>query len=269
MDVFAVDQEKCTRCGACVDECPTRIIEVRTPRSVPTLVQGGENSCIDCGHCVAVCPEAALSHRLMAVTDCPPMRQDWAPAPELIEHYMRARRSIRAYEERPVDRGVLAKLIDIARFAPTGSNRQPVRWLVIHDSEEVQQVAGQVIDWMRHITESNPSATFAGRIVTAWDSGVDYICRGAPHLIIAHASEDGSSTDCAIALTYLELAAPAFGLGTCWAGFVNAAANSWPALQESLGLPEGNASYGGLLIGYPRYQYHRLPHRNKAEIIWH
>ena len=269
MDVFIVDQEKCRRCGACVDECPTRIMELKTSSPVPTLVKGGEESCIDCGHCVAVCPDAALSHRTMMVADCPPMREDWAPKPEFIEHYMRARRSIRAYEKQPVDQSVLAKLIDIARFAPTGSNRQAVQWLVIHDSAEVQQVASQVIDWMRHIKEESPSATFADRIVTAWESGVDYICRGAPHLVIAHAPVDGSSTDCAIALTYLELAAPAFGLGTCWAGFVNAAAHSWSPLQESLGLPSGNASHGGLLIGYAKYQYHRLPLRNEAKIIWH
>jgi nitroreductase len=45
------------------------------------------------------------------------------PEPEYVEHYMRVRRSIRAYKDEAVERDVLAKLIDIARFAPTGSNR--------------------------------------------------------------------------------------------------------------------------------------------------
>jgi nitroreductase len=232
------------------------------------MVEGGENNCIDCGHCVAVCPEGALSHRLMAVADCPPVHENWAPTPEFIEHYMRARRSVRAYEERPVDRDVLARLIDIARFAPTGSNKQMVRWLVIHDSDRVREVAQHTIDWMRHKADEDPSATSQRRILAAWDSGVEYICRSAPHLIIAHAPAGGSSTNCAIALSYLELAAPAFGVGTCWAGFVNAAANAWAPLQDMLGLPEGHTSYGGLLLGYPRHRYHRLPLRNAAQIIW-
>ena len=267
MSVFVVDQEKCKRCWACVAECPTRIIEIKPPNPIPTLVEGGDESCITCGHCVVVCPHAALSHRAMMAVDCPPMRKDWAPEPEYIEHYMRARRSIRAYKEDNVERDVLAKLIDIARFAPTGSNGQPVKWLVIQDSDEVHRIAEHVIDWMKHVRAEKPSATYVDGIVAAWETGVDYICRGAPHLIIAHSSRRGP-TDCVIALTYMELAAPAFGLGTCWAGFVNAAANAWPPLQEYLGLPEGNTSHGGLLMGYPKYKYHRLPLRNEAEITW-
>ena len=153
--------------------------------------------------------------------------------------------------------------------AATGSNRQPVQWLVVHDSDEVHKLAGQVIDWMRHLASENPSGGSWSRIVATWDAGVDYICRGAPHLIIAHAPKGSSTTDCAIALTYLELAAPAFGLGTCWGGFLNAAANAWPSVQETLSLPEGNISYGVMMVGYPKYEYHRLPLRNEAEIIWH
>jgi nitroreductase len=52
-----------------------------------------------------------------------------------------------------------------------------------------------------------------------------------------------------IALTYLELAAPAFGLGTCWGGFLNAAANAWSPVQKTLALPEGNTSYGVMMVG--------------------
>ena len=159
---------------------------------------------------------------------------------------------------------MLAKLIDIARFAPTGSNRQPVRWLVVYDSDEVHELAGQVIDWMKHLAEENPSAGYWNRLVAAWEADVDYICRGAPHLIIAHAPKGSSTTDCAIALTYLELESPAFGLGTCWGGFLNAAANAWPPVLKTLALPEGNTCYGVMMVGYPKYKYHRLPIRNVA-----
>jgi len=269
MSIFIVDQEKCKRCWACLEECPTRIIEFRAPSPVPTMVNEGENFCINCGHCVAVCPHEALSHRAMMPEGCPPMCKDWAPNPEYIEHYMRARRSIRAYKDEVVNRDVLTKLIDIAHFAPTGSNRQPVKWLVVYDRDEVHKLAGQVIDWMKHLAKESPSAGYWNCIVAAWESGVDYICREAPHLIVAHAPKGGATTDCVIALTYLELAAPAFGLGTCWGGFLNAAANAWPPIQETLALPEGNTSYGVMMVGYPKYKYHRLPLRNEAEIIWH
>ena len=71
-----------------------------------------------------------------------------------------------------------------------------------------------------------------------------------------------------IALTYLELAATSMGLGCCWAGYFNAAAASFPPLIEALALPEGHQSYGAMMIGFPQYQYQRLPARNEPAITW-
>ena len=97
------------------------------------------------------------------------------------------------------------------------------------------------------------------------------ICRGAPHLIVACAPKEypWATTDCAIALTYLELAAPSFDLGACWGGFFTAAARQWAPLQETLALPEGQVVCGAMMVGYPRYRYHRLPLRNEPPITWH
>lgn len=50
--------------------------------------------------------------------------------------------------------------------------------------------------------------------------GADRICRDAPQLVFAHASNEfgSAAADCHTALAYLELALPGFGLGSCWAG---------------------------------------------------
>ncbi len=147
MSLFVVDAEKCRGDGACVAECPVGIIEIKEPNSIPTPTDGADELCINCGHCVAVCPPGALSLRNMTSEQCLPVRKDWFLNPEQVEHFLRARRSIRTYRNKPVEREVLTKLIDIARFAPSGSNSQPVGWLVIYDSDEVQRLAGLTIDW--------------------------------------------------------------------------------------------------------------------------
>ena len=67
-----------------------------------------------------------------------------------------------------------------------------------------------------------------------------------------------AQSTCTIALTYLELAAAGMGIGACWAGYLNAAANSFAPLTEKLPLPENHRCYGAMMIGYPRYGYHRL-----------
>jgi len=244
MSLLTVDREKCKRDGICAEICPMGIIEFKDKDAFPTLTDGGNKLCISCGHCVAVCPHGAMSHVIMKSEGCPPVKEDWLFGPEQVEHFLRHRRSIRIYKKKQVEREVLTKLINVARFAPSGHNRQPVKWLVINERDEVQRITGFVVHWMRHlIKEDSPlvAAMNLNRVVGSWEKGNDPI---------------------------LELAASSFDLGACWAGYFNAAATFWPPMQEELGLPEGNVSFGSMMVGYPKFKYHRLPLRNDAEIMW-
>ena len=47
------------------------------------------------------------------------------------------------------------------------------------------------------------------------------------------------------------------------------AARQWQPVKEALVFPEGLAVFGAMMIGRPRYRYHRLPERNAARIVWH
>lgn len=270
MELIAVDPEKCNRDGVCVAVCPKMIIELKDGSPVPTLVEDAEKECSNCGHCLAACPQGALSLHTMAVADCPPVRPELLPRAEQVAHMLRARRSIRNFAKRPVPREKLGALIDIARFAPTGSNRQQVHWLVIHDTAEVRRLAGFTEEWLRHTVEMQRGTgvpTYERNLALAAARGADLVCRGAPHIVIAHAPK-GRETDGVIALSYLELAAFSQGIGTCWAGFVASATREWPAMREAVGLPESHSICGAMLLGYPLYRYRRLPLRNQARIEW-
>ncbi len=272
MDLFTVDESKCTRDGICVAACPARVIEMKDGL-VPAPVRAAARGCIKCGHCVAVCPQGALSHSVIKLEDCPPVRGDWELTPERAEHFLRSRRSVRLYRDAPVEPEKLARLVEIARYAPTGSNSQQVKWLVVKSREDVRMISGMVIDFMRSMVESGqPIATSyrLDKLVQAWDAGTDIISRGAPSLVFALAPKNYgvAQVDCANALSYLDLAAPSLGLGCCWGGFIMMATACWPPLQAELALPEGYASFGAMMVGYPKYKYHRLPVRKEAEIVW-
>lgn len=272
MSRFVVDESKCRRDGICAAVCPVGILEPGGT-SPPSLVPGGEELCISCGHCVAACPYGACSLDTMPTEACPPLRPEWHLGPEQVEHFLRSRRSIRAYKEAPVDPGRLERLIRVARHAPSGHNGQPVRWLVISGHEPVRALAGHVADWFRMLLERKPDMAHGmrlDRLVAAWDAGKDPICRGAPHLLVAvaPASDPAAPIACTLALAYLELAAPSFGLGCCWAGYLHMAALHWPPLRAALALPEGHQLGGAMLAGEPRYRYHRLPLRKEPEIDW-
>lgn len=273
VSLLQVDEKKCQRDGVCVAVCPARIIELNDSSPVPTPTADAEKMCIKCGHCVAVCRQGALSHRLFGPDTCASVTADLALSVEHVEHLLRSRRSIRAYQEREVERETLAKLVDVAHYAPTGSNSQQVRWIVVDSRDEVQRTAGLVIEMMRQLVlDGHPlAARFpVASLVKSWESGTDRICRGAPALIVAYSPKDSlrSPVDPVIALSFMDVAAPSLGLGTCWAGYLMAAVPQWPPLREALGLPDTETSLAAMMVGYPKYRYYRLPPRDEPHILW-
>ncbi len=273
MSLFSIDEKKCKRDGICAAECPAQIIVQADKKSFPSLITHGEEFCINCGHCVAVCPHDALTLSTMPLAACPPIAKDCLPDASAVKEFLLTRRSIRRYKKTPVSHKLLTELIDVARYAPTGSNKQQVHWMVFQKPDDVHHLAALVIDFMKMmlpLTTDKATVTRFQRIVNAWDNGRDRIMRGAPHLIIAHSPSDLSfpEANCGIALTYLELYAYAKGLGTCWAGYFTAAAGLYEPLIKALKMPAGHQCYGAVMLGYPQYTYHRIPRRNEPQITW-
>ncbi len=273
MSLFTIDPKLCKRDGICVEECPARIIEIRKEGDIPSPVEKAEETCIHCGHCVAVCPHGALSLETMGPGDCPPVKREILPGFESAVEFLKSRRSIRAYTKTPLKRETLLTLIDVARYAPSGSNSRPVHWLLIENKKEVERLGALVVDWMRRMVKENPEVAVPGhydRIIQAWEAGIDRIFRGAPHVAVAYGLRTlpAAQPACIIALTYLELAAYAMGLGPCWAGYFNRASQSFPPLIRALDLPEDHQVFGAIMIGYPKYRYHRIPFRDEPKITW-
>ncbi len=272
MSLITIDRERCDKDGICVIECPAHIIEMTEEGPVP--VKGAQEICIQCGHCVAVCPKGALSLNTLAPEECMAIEKVLKLTPPHAEHFLRSRRAIRRYKEKIVPKELFEKALKVACCAPTGSNKQPVQWLVVDKKDDVVKVGSLVIDWMRYTAKEYPEIAQIlnmEALITQWDEGVDRICRDAPQLVFAYASDEFGSgaAGCHTALAYLELALPGFGLGSCWAGYVNYAAGQWPDLKKMLNLPEKHTCHGALMVGYPKIKYFRAPKRNAPVIRYH
>lgn len=272
MSLFKIDYDKCDKDGLWVLDCPAKIIEMT--HEGPAIIKGAEKFCIQCGHCVAICPKGAFHLERIPAQVCLPIQKDLILTAEQAEQFLRSRRSIRLYKQQPVPKAQFEKALSIACCAPTGSNKQPVKWLVFDKKEDVKDIAAHVIAWMKFGLENHPekaSIMHFDKLIKQWDQGIDRICRDAPQLVFAHASDEfgSAAADCHTALAYLELALPAFGLGSCWAGYVHYAASQWPGLSEKLGLPASHSCHGALMVGIPKIKYARAPKRNAPDITYY
>ncbi|MDR3553485.1 MAG: nitroreductase family protein [Syntrophobacteraceae bacterium] len=272
MSLFDVDPQSCIRDGICAAVCPMGIIDFEKG-AYPTPNAAADELCIRCGHCVAVCPTGSLSHRDMPVDQCPSVRKELELNPEHCEHFLRSRRSIRTYKDQPVSRAEITKLIEMARYAPSGHNTQCAEWLVVDNRDEVRKLTGIVAEWMRWMLANEPEIAQSLHMditLKRYEKGTDVILRDAPVVLVAHAPAKHrlGTSSCLIALSYLDLAAPSLGLGTCWAGYFNASATIFPPMQQALALPDGHQAFGSMMLGYPKFSYQRLPTRKAPAIVW-
>jgi nitroreductase/NAD-dependent dihydropyrimidine dehydrogenase PreA subunit len=270
--MITVNQQTCTQCGLCAAVCATNIIDFK-PGQYPSLMPGYESQCLKCGHCVGICPSGSLTHPHVPLADCPPLKNELRLTPEQCEQFIRSRRSIREYKNQPVPREVISRLINLARYAPSGHNDQDVDWLVIDNKEDLLKIEKAGTEWVRDAIKTQPRFSQVmdfPRMLQKQEKNYNQFLRGAPVLIIAMGSQKRpmSATNCVIAMTTLELAATSLGLGGCWAGFVSIMANSFAPMQEALGIPADKAGYAHMMLGYPQYRYQRLVARKSPRITW-
>lgn len=144
---------------------------------------------------------------------------------------IKTRRSIRSYKDTPIPEETLKRVIDAARIAPSGHNRQSWKFYVVNTEEKKTKIAEACAGRM-WITEA-PTVIVA----VGWKF---------PYNRGGYIGEMTFTMDVSIAFTQLILAARAEGLGTCWIGdFSNY------KVKEALGLPEDEYVVALTPIGYP------------------
>ncbi len=272
MGLLIIDESKCKQDEFCARECPAAII--RLPKDgFPEIVTGGEIGCIRCGHCVAVCPHGALSHADVLIDSSPEILETLKIDEAQAEQFLRSRRSVRIFKDKPVEQQKLQDLIRIARYAPTGGNTQSVEWIAITDRTRLKNISALVMDWLRELVKDPKvvaASPYLPNIVVAWDTGYDSVLRNAPAVIVASAPPEimTGQVDVTIAVTYLDLMAGAMGLGACWAGLLQGALSAVPSLKETVGIPADHPHHYPIMVGYNAVKHYRLPERKEPKIVF-
>jgi nitroreductase len=148
-----------------------------------------------------------------------------------------ARQSDRSFEDRPVEKEKLDRILEAARLAPSACNAQPWKFVVVTDPDLAVQVGK----------------------ATAGLGMNKFACRAPVHILVVEESANISSLlgskikskhfpliDIGIATAHIALAAESEGLGSCILGWFDE-----KQLKQLTGIPSSKRLLLDIIIGYP------------------
>lgn len=149
----------------------------------------------------------------------------------------KARYSIRSFQDRPIEKEHMDKIMEAGHVAPTACNYQPQK-IYIAQSEDARKKLAAVC-----------RCTFDAPVilVVCYDRNLDWKNKLQP-------GYESGETDAAIVCTHMMLEAAELGIGSCWVGYFNA-----QTVSEALGLPENLTVSALLPMGYPAADAKPLP----------
>ncbi len=157
----------------------------------------------------------------------------------------RKRYSVRNFDDRPVEREKLLRVLEAGRIAPSACNLQPWHFIIVDDNEVKEKLAGAYSrEWFRKAP------------------AVIVICGDHENSWKRNDGKDHCDIDAAIAADHMTLAAADAGLGTCWICAFDSA-----LCHKLFNLPDNIEVIALLPIGYPESEGDENRHSVKRRKI--
>ncbi len=142
---------------------------------------------------------------------------------------IKLRKSVRSWEDKPVEDEKISAVLEAARLAPSASNRQEWRFVVVREEATLKK-----------LVPAARGQTFVG------EAPVVIACCAESDEHVMACGQLCYPIDVAIAIDHMTLAAVELGLGTCWIGAFDEG-----KAKDILGIPEGVRVVELLPLGYP------------------
>jgi nitroreductase len=196
-----------------------------------------------------------------------------------------SRKSIRRYKPDPVPEEMIDKILEAARWAPTGENYQPWRFIVIRDPETKNKIGdlarlgsgSRMTTWyclgemQERFTKIKDPVKRAEVLRFMYSGEVSEFAKHAPLVIaVIGTLMEGSVDvpyDLSAAIENILLEAHSLGLGACWVHGPVASTRDAKKFKEILDIPTGMGEYkviAYVAIGFPKEQ--RKPPRPKLPL---
>jgi nitroreductase len=158
---------------------------------------------------------------------------------------IRARRSVRAYQDRLVEEDKLNCVLEAGRLAPSAKNLQDWKFLVVRDKVRRKKLSIAAME--------QPYVAQAPVVIAACGTETEYIMPCGQYTY---------PIDVAISVDHMSLEAVSQGLGTCWIGAFHE-----DQVKKILGIPEKIRVVVMLTLGYPAETHTARPRKRLEEIV--
>lgn len=174
------------------------------------------------------------------------------------DQVIETRRSIRNFKPEPVSDEAISELLKAARLAPSGSNIQPWRFIIIRSPEMKEKLKAATV--FRFVSKA-PVVIACCADLSALDNRPDRLIELVQAGVFDNVEMDGEYTppernqeqllaylnmNVGIAITHMMLKAVDLGLGTCWIGGFDPMKS-----KEILALDDNLHVVALLPVGYP------------------
>ncbi len=172
-----------------------------------------------------------------------------------LEQVITQRRSVRKYQDKPVERAKINACLEAARLAPSACNSQPWHFVVLDDPKVKEDFCKEVFGGVYAMTKWAAAAPVLIAVVS--DAGnftarIGNFFRRTEFYLV----------DQGISCEHLVLRAHDLGLGACWIGWLNG-----EKAAKFLKLPKGKKVEHLIAMGYPAEDPQPRPRKSLEEIV--
>ncbi|MBU0615044.1 MAG: nitroreductase family protein [Nanoarchaeota archaeon] len=164
---------------------------------------------------------------------------------------IKKRRSIRKYQDKPISKDIIEKLIDAARFAPSGMNSQPWHFIAIQDKTKLKQIAEMYAKARDKLKIYPQDTSFLEKTNI---------------ILVLSEKTPWAKVDCSFAIQNILLAATDIGLGSLCLGALMLPENI-ETLRTMCNIPDNLEIVMPIVIGFPDETPEPKPRKEVKEIL--